>query len=114
MTNLTSVSYAALSSVARPLARIEKSSAGSGLHNGATANEERRETTSPRTLPQKLSHSETEDAPRWYGPRLTAPFVAQVLGQVLPRSTSDALTASAAYGPVAIRIPTGICLDREV
>jgi len=114
MTNLTSVSHAALSSVAKPLARIEKSSAGSGLHNGAAANEERRETASQRALPLSVSQTETEGAPRWYGPRLTAPFVAQVLGQVLPRSTSDALSASAAYGPGSIRIPTGICVDREV
>jgi len=114
MTNLTPVSHTALSSVAKPRARIEKSSAGSGLHDGTAANEERRETSSARALPQRLSHSGTEDAPRWYGPRLTAPFVAQVLGQVLPRSASDALSASVAYGPGVIRIPTGICVDREV
>ncbi len=113
LTNLSSVSQAALSS-AKSLARIEKPSAGSGLHDGAAANEERRGASTQRVLPQSVSQSGTEDASRWYGPRLTAPFVAQVLGQVLPRSNADACAASAAYRSAPVRVPTGICLDREV
>jgi hypothetical protein len=114
MTNISPVSHVAPSGVAKSLARIEKPSAGSGLHDGATANEERRGASAQQALPQRLSHSDTEDAPRWYGPRLTAPFVAQVLGQVLPRSNADAYAASAAYRSAPVRVPTGICLDREV
>ena len=114
MTNISPVSQAALSGVAKSLARIEKPSAGSGLHDGAAANEERREASAQRALPQRLSHSETEDAPRWHGPRLTAPFVAQVLGQVLPRSVPDAYSASAAYRSAPTLLRPGICFDREV
>jgi hypothetical protein len=113
LTNLSSVSQAALSS-AKSLARIEKPSAGSGLHDGATANKERRGASAPRTPSQRVSHSDTEDAPRWYGPRLTAPFVAQVLGQVLPHSNADAYAASAAYKSAPTPLRPGICLDREV
>jgi hypothetical protein len=114
LTNVSTVSQAALSGVARSLARIEKPSAGNGLHNGAAAHDERHGASAQRALPQRVSHSETEDAPRWYGPRLTAPFVAQVLGQVLPRSSADAYMASAAYKSAPVRVPAGICLDREV
>ena len=114
MTNISPVSQAALSGVARSLARIEKPSAGNGLHDGAAANEERRSASAQRALPQRLFQSETEDASRWYGPRLMAPFVAQVLGQVLPRSSADAYAASAAYRSAPTPLRPGICLDREV
>jgi hypothetical protein len=43
-----------------------------------------------------------------------APFVAQVLGQVLPRSNADAYAASAAYRSAPTPLRPGICLDREV
>lgn len=114
MTSISPVSQAALSGVGKSLARIEKPSAGSGLHDDATANEERHGASAQRTLPPRLSHSDTEDAPRWYGSRLTAPFVAQVLGQVLPRSNADAYAASAAYRSAPVRVPAGICIDREI
>jgi hypothetical protein len=114
MTNISPVSQAALSGVAKSLARIEKPSAGSGLHDGAAANGERRGASAQQAPPQRLSHSETKDAPRWYGQHLTAPFVAQVLGQVLPRSNADAYAASAVYRRAPARVPAGICLDREV
>lgn len=114
MTNLSVVSQAALSGVARSLARIEKSSAGSGLHDDAAAHEQRASNAAQRAPSQRLSRSETEDAPRWYGPRLAAPFVAQILGQVLPGSGPDALSASAAYGHAPARLPAGLCFDSEV
>jgi hypothetical protein len=114
LTNVSTVSQAALSGVARSLAPIEKPSAGNGLHNGAAAHDERHDASAQRALPQRVSHSETEDAPRWYGPRLTAPFVAQVLGQVLPRSSADAYAASAAYKSAPALLRPGICFDREI
>ena len=114
MTNLSPVSQAALSSVAKPLARIEKPSAGSGLHDDTAAHEQRRGASAQRAVQQRLSHSGTEDAPRWYGPRLAAPFVAQVLGQVLPHSGPDAYSASVAYKSAPAVLPAGICLDREI
>ena len=114
MTSISPVSQAALSGVGKSLARIEKPSAGSGLHDGATTNEERHGASAQRALPPRLSHSDTEDAPRWYGSRLTAPFVAQVLGQVLPRSGPDAHSASAAYKSAPALLRPGICFDREI
>ena len=87
-----------MSGSAKALVRIEKASSGSGLHNRFTAEEQRRESAAARTPQQTLSRTETEAAPRWHGTRLSAPFVAQLLGQVLPPSGPDALSARAAYG----------------
>ncbi|HTW33732.1 MAG TPA: hypothetical protein VMD53_03865 [Rhizomicrobium sp.] len=113
MTSLFPISQTALSGVAKPLARIEKPSAGSGLHDGATTREERKQASSQGALRRGLSRSETEDAPRWYGPRLTAPFVAQILGQVLPQSGPDAQSANAAYRSGPALFPAGVCFDSE-
>lgn len=47
---------------------------------------------------KSASHSGTESrAPLWNGPRLTAAFVAQVLGQVSTPETRDPRSAVAAY-----------------
>jgi hypothetical protein len=114
MTNISPVSQAALSGTARSLARIEKPSVSSSLHDGGATYDGRNEASPQRTPPQRLSRSETESAPRWYGPRLAAPFVAQILGQVLPHAEADARSASAAYKSAPAIFRAGICLDREV
>jgi hypothetical protein len=114
MTTLLPVSLSALSGAAKPLAPVKKSSADSGLHDDAARHGDRRQSTSRSAPTQGLSHSETEGASRWYGPRLAAPFVAQILGQVLPHSPSDPMTARTAYRSAPTRIPTGICFDSEV
>jgi len=85
--------------------RIEKCP-GSGSSNG-----EYRDRPEPRE--RRASHSDRravsrdgtgKTAPLWHGPRLRAPFVAQIIGQVL--SHDEAAPQQAAYGeghmPVAI------------
>ena len=42
----------------------------------------------------------THDEPLWNGPRLRAPFAAQVIGQVTGDDSPDARSALASYAPV--------------
>jgi len=112
-TGISSVAGAACGS-AKALVRVEKASAGSGLHNRSKADEQRRESAADRIPQQSLSRTETETAPRWHGTRLSAPFVAQILGQVLPQSGPDAASARAAYGHAGAWRATGIRFDRDV
>ena len=113
-TGISSVAGAAWSGSAKARVRVEKASAGSGLHNRSEADKQRRESAADRIPQQSLSRTETETAPRWHGMRLSAPFVAQILGQVLPQSEPDALSARAAYGHAGAWRATGIRLDRDV
>ena len=95
------------------LARVEKSSASSSLHNGQGPEEEPRQ-SEPRHLPREaLSRSGTAAAPRWNGSRWSAPFVAQVLGQVLAQQAPDAASARAAYAR-AKRLNGGQKFDQSV
>lgn len=80
-----------------PLARVEKTSASSSLHNGQGPEEEHRQAETREAPRPALSHPGTGAAPRWNAPRWSAPFVAQILGQVLARSAPDTASARAAY-----------------
>jgi hypothetical protein len=92
--------------------RVGKSCNGNGLHNDDAEPQKRRDDFANRNASRTLSHSETVSAPRWYGPRLAAPFVAQILGQVLAHDTPDTLAARAAYQGTA-GVPSGILLDQR-
>jgi hypothetical protein len=52
-----------------------------------------------------------DDASFWNGPRLRAPFVAQVIGQVTGESAPDARSALASYAQVE---PLHLFFDRSV
>ena len=52
-----------------------------------------------------------DDAPFWNGPRLRAPFVAQIIGQVTGETAPDARSALASYAQVE---PTHFFIDRSV
>jgi hypothetical protein len=89
--------------------RVEKSAdnaESNGEHRGNTQPRERRGPSADR---RALSRPGTEaSAPLWYGPRLRAPFVAQLIGQVL--------AAGDAPRPMVYRekpVPVGLMLDRR-
>ena len=92
----------------------EKASAGSGLHNRSEAT--RSAANSPPIVFRDDRCPELKQKPllRWHGMRLSAPFVAQILGQVLPQSGPDVASARAAYGHAVAWRATGIRLDRDV
>ena len=82
----------------RTSSRVEKSNASNARYG------ERDETipstiTLARAEPRtRLSQIETAAyEPDWNGPRLTAPFVAQVLGQVLAENCSEKPSTRSAY-----------------
>lgn len=80
----------------RAHARVEKSSASNAPHGERRDNDVHTAAPPPSRRQARLSQSETASYdPDWNGPRLTAPFVAQVLGQVLIQDGSrrSALTA---------------------
>ena len=65
-------------------ARVEKAADCAGLHGEYRGEAEPRERRTPRPDRRAMSRAGTfETAPLWYGPRLRAPFVAQIIGQVL-------------------------------
>ena len=94
------------------VAPVEKSCSGNSLHDGANDSRKRRDDSMPRMSTRELSHSETGSASRWYGPRLSAPFVAQILGQVLAPSEPDMRGARTAYEGAVMR-QTGGIFDRS-
>jgi hypothetical protein len=96
-----------------PLARVEKTSASSSLHNGEAPEEQHRQAEPRESSRPALSRSGTTTAPRWNAPRWSAPFVAQILGQVLAHPAPDAVSARAAYAR-AKRLQGGQNFDQNV
>lgn len=113
-TGIATVGGAAIPNSARTLARVEKPSGGSGLHNEFTAEERAREFAARRSAQHSLSHSETHGTRNWRGPHLSSPFVAQLLGQVLAGDGADSLSAHAAYRKAHRAVATGMLLDGKV
>jgi hypothetical protein len=113
ITSFTPVAGAAASGSRLPLTRVEKASESSGLQDDTPTDEERRENASRRPHEPRLSHSGTGGASRWNGPKWSAPFVAQILGQVLTHHAPDTASARAAYARRTV-VATGIGIDREV
>lgn len=95
-TNLLPVNVAAIA-VASRVARIEKSHRSNGLHDDGGRGRQNGEQPSHKPQIRNLSHSGTTSAPQWYATRLSSPFVAQILGQVLFSAEPDAGGARAAY-----------------
>jgi hypothetical protein len=63
-----------------------------------------------RALPQ---YDTTDAAPLWNGPRLRAPFVAQVIGQVTGSPAPDARSALTAYAGARLKA-RHLLFDRSV
>jgi hypothetical protein len=113
MTPFPLVPGAAIPAVRLPLARVEKTSASSSLHNGQGPEQEPRHNAASEIPRQTLSRSGTAAAPRWNGSRWSAPFVAQILGQVLAHAAPDVASARAAYAR-AKRLHGGQKFDQSV
>lgn len=101
--NLPVVTAAASEAYRAQHARIGKSCAGNGLHNeddfAQSPKGDRRAALPRRTLCQ----NDTQAAPAWHGPRWSAPFIAQVLGQILSQDAPDLAAARTAYGDARMR-----------
>ena len=79
------------------VAPVQNISHSNGLHNDAGNRDRYGDGSAPRFARKESSRFGTYSASPWNGPRLTAPFVAQVLGQVLIPKTPDTDSARAAY-----------------
>jgi hypothetical protein len=78
--------------------RVEKANASNAPHGERRDNDVRTIARSPSQPRARLSQIETARyEPDWNGSRLLAPFVAQVLGQVLTPDNEDRRSALSAY-----------------
>jgi hypothetical protein len=94
--------------------RVEKANTSNAPHGERRDNDVQTIVLSPTTRHARLSQIETASyEPDWNGPRLTAPFVAQVLGQVLPQNNEDGRLALSAYRGDAQVFRARLC-DRRV
>lgn len=90
-------------------ARVEKTAESAELNGEYRGDPERRERRGPFTDRRAVSrHGTGGAAPLWYGPRLRAPFVAQIIGQVLPQGETP--------GTIAYRedaVPVALVFDKR-
>jgi hypothetical protein len=94
--------------------RVEKANTSNAPHGERRDNDIHTITLSPSSPRSRLSQIETARyEPDWNGPRLTAPFVAQVLGQVLSQNSESRRSAAAAYCGEAQIFRARLC-DRRV
>jgi hypothetical protein len=98
----------------RMLPRVEKTNASNAPHGERRDNDVRIVTLAPARTQARLSQIDTARyEPDWNGPRLTAPFVAQVLGQVLQQDGDEKRSALAAYRGET-QIACALLCDRRV
>jgi hypothetical protein len=93
--------------------RVEKASASNTPHGERRDNDVQTITLTPSRPRARLSQIETSYEPDWNGPRLTAPFVAQVLGQVLAQEGDTRRSALSAYRGEA-KVFRALLCDRRV
>jgi hypothetical protein len=94
--------------------RVEKANASNAPHSERRDNHVQTITLAPTRPSARLSQIETASyEPDWNGPRLTAPFVAQVLGQVLTQDSDENRSALSAYRGEA-KIFRALLCDRRV
>ena len=110
--NFPIVAGSAWPSSGRGVAPVEKACNTNGLHGDKPPHPEPPGGGFRRIGAEKASRFDTGAAPGWHGPRLRAPFVAQVLAQVLFTPEPDVAAARAAYGG-SPNIPSGILCDRS-
>jgi hypothetical protein len=95
------------------VARVEKSHDSNRLHNDQAECRFDRRGGSSRVRKSPPTRNGTEAAPRWYGRRLSAGFIAQILGQVLAGGAPDRASAQAVYADTR-RTRQGTVLDCSV
>ena len=82
----------------RPHSRVEKVSASNAPYGERRGDDVQTVTLTTSQPRARLCQIETGGyEPDWNGPRLTAPFVAQVLGQVLTPDSETKVSALSAY-----------------
>jgi hypothetical protein len=94
--------------------RVEKANASNAPHGERGNNHVQIITLTPASTHARLSQIETASyEPDWNGPRLMAPFVAQVLGQVSAQDGGETRSALSAYRGEA-KIFRALLCDRRV
>ena len=94
--------------------RVEKANASNAPHGERRDNDVQTVTLPPLHARASVSQIGTASyEPDWNGPRLTAPFVAQVLGQVLTTDTNGASSALSAYRGEA-KVFRALLCDRRI
>jgi hypothetical protein len=106
------VASAGVSAVNAPTLRVEKPS----KTQGSSHNRQRDDAKDSRALVhdrrcQSSQNGTRDDASFWNGPRLRAPFVAQVIGQVIGENAPDSRSALASYTQIK---PFNLFFDRSV
>ena len=77
----------------------QKPNVDSGLHNGKEDETKPKQSSSRSAAASTLPRSGTDEGvPFQHAPRLVSPFVAQLLGQIMPDPESSISRARAAYG----------------
>ena len=98
----------------RTLPRVEKANASNAPHGERRDNDVHLVTRAPSRQSRPLSQIETARyEPDWNGVRLTAPFVAQLLGQVMAKDDDRTPSALSPYDGEA-EIPRALLCDRRV
>jgi hypothetical protein len=98
----------------RTAPRVEKANASNARYGERDDNVISTITLAPLPRHAHLSQIETAQyEPEWNGPRLTAPFVAQVLGQVLTQDGDAKRSALSAYRSEA-KVFRALLCDRRV
>jgi hypothetical protein len=118
MTISDSLPIVAASDLARSAMRVppgKNARNGNGLGGDRLAGGARENVGAAPTVHLAVSYSGTESrTPMWDGPRLTAAFVAQALGQVMAGGAPDPRSALAAYERDHIRGNNSLLLDSEI
>lgn len=99
------VPSAAVSASGSSRAPVEKASKTRDSRHDRRRGDQREERRGLHDRRRRSSHNDTkDDASFWNGPRLRAPFVAQVIGQVTDDDAKpDARSALASYAQVKLR-----------
>jgi hypothetical protein len=95
------VAGSGVTAVAPAELRVEKPNKTNDSANGRRREDERDPRSGLRDRRRSLSRNETtQNAPFWNGPRLRAPFVAQIIGQMTGGNAPDAQSALACYAQI--------------
>jgi hypothetical protein len=81
----------------KPVRRVEKSRSGNGLHDDVAPDDGQTRSSANESRQRPTSRFDTRRAPLRHATRFSAPFVAQILGQVMEGTQENAPSACAAY-----------------
>jgi len=96
------------------LAPVETASRGNDLHNHATASPSGSRDGGQSAPQPSVSPIETGSGSLRYDLWRAAPFVAQILGRMLPSGPADMSVGLGAYGKSGAQAPSGTQIDRRI